>query len=80
MSVSHKFYLEWLSEKVLKGGKSSGNEVIGGDGVTAWAGAGGGYAAQSSATTRGSSHGLWLKSGTIPTCAEGRLHPTATAW
>ena len=73
MSSPNRLHFDNLSEKVLEGRKSPGDEVIGGDGVTAWTGAGGGYATQSSAATGGSSHGLWLKSGTIPKCAEGRL-------
>ena len=79
MSFLNRLYLEYLSEKVLEGRKSSGDKIIGSDGVTAWTGAGAGYGTQSSATTGGSSHRLWLKSWTIPACAEGRLDPTTTA-
>ena len=65
MSFPNRLHFDNLSEKVLEGRKGPGDEVIGGDGVTAWAGAGGGYGTQSSATTGGSSHRLWLKSWTI---------------
>ena len=62
----------------MKSRKSPGDEVVGGDGVTAGAGAAGRDATKASASTRWSSHCLWLKCGAIPTSAERGFDSTAT--